>query len=85
MRKCWELSPNDRPLFEELYKNTSKYIEHMAGYLELGFNPFARVSSSVDQKQTEGEVESEVAINVIPPSLNTSEGHLTYANTTVLD
>ena len=41
MWKCWETSPDDRPTFKELHKNTSKYIEHIAGYLEMGFNPFA--------------------------------------------
>ena len=40
MSKCWETSPDDRPTFKELNKNTSKYIEHIAGYLEMGFNPF---------------------------------------------
>ena len=79
------MSPNDRPHFEEIYKNTSKYIECMAGYLELGFNPFAKISSSVDEKQTEGEAESEVTINVIPPSVDTSEGHTIFTNTTAID
>ena len=51
------MSPNDRPHFEEIYKNTSKYIECIAGYLELGFNPFAKMSSIGDQKQTEGETD----------------------------
>ena len=41
MKKCWETVPDDRPTFKELRKNTSKYIEHIAGYLEMGFNPFA--------------------------------------------
>ena len=42
MKKCWEIMPEDRPTFKELRKNTSKYLEHIAGYLEMGFNPFAR-------------------------------------------
>ena len=53
------MSPNDRPQFEELYKGTSKYVEGIAGYLELEFNPFEKISSNGDQKQTEGKAESE--------------------------
>ena len=50
MKKCWETMPNDRPTFKELRKNTSKYIEHIAGYLEMGFNPFAG-GASVHKKR----------------------------------
>ena len=41
MLQCWETMPDERPFFKILYKNTSKYIEGIAGYLEIGFNPFA--------------------------------------------
>ena len=41
MVQCWEAMPDERPSFKILYKNTSKYIEGIAGYLEIGFNPFA--------------------------------------------
>ena len=41
MMKCWETVPDDRPTFKELCIHASKYIEHIAGYLEMGFNPFA--------------------------------------------
>ena len=40
MKKCWETIPEERPNFKELHKNTSKYLEHIAGYLEMEFNPF---------------------------------------------
>ena len=57
MRECWETSPDDRPTFKELNTNTNKYIEHIAGYLEMGFNPFARdgerVKSAVEEKDDE--------------------------------
>ena len=76
------MSPNDRPHFEKLYKNTSKYVEGIAGYLELGFNPFERIS---DEKQTEGEAESEVTINVTQPSVDTSKGHTILTTTTGVD
>jgi hypothetical protein len=37
MMQCWMAAPEDRPTFKELYVTTSNYIEHMAGYLQLGF------------------------------------------------
>ena len=57
MKKCWEMAPDDRPPFKQLYKNTSIYIERIAGYLELGFNPFAGMEdvSRVEEKQMEDE------------------------------
>ena len=80
MRKCWETSPDDRPTFKELYSNTSKYIERIAGYLEMGFNPFAgdgeRVKSAVEEK--EEEAMSEVAIQVIPASVPHDMVHSTF-------
>ena len=58
MRKCWEMIPEKRPSFKELRTNTSKYIEHIAGYLDLGFNPFAaakRAKSVSEEKHVENE------------------------------
>ena len=46
MKKCWEIMPEDRPTFKELRKNTSKYLEHIAGYLEMGFNPFTKAQKT---------------------------------------
>lgn len=40
MMKCWDIVPENRPCFKELYMITSKHIERIAGYLEMGFNPF---------------------------------------------
>ena len=45
---------DDRPPFMELYRSTSKYIEHIAGYLELGYNPFAGKKQRTGQPD-EGE------------------------------
>ena len=42
MRECWERAPEDRPTFKDLYSNVSKYIERVAGYLHLGYNPFTQ-------------------------------------------
>ena len=41
MLQCWELAPDKRPSFKTLYTNTSIFIEGLAGYLEMGFNPFS--------------------------------------------
>ena len=82
MRKCWETSPDDRPTFKELYTNTNKYIERIAGYLEMGFNPFAgdgeRVKSAVEEK--DDEMMSEVAIHVFPASVQNNVAHSTFTN-----
>ena len=40
MKECWDIVPDDRPSFKEIHTNTSKYTERIAGYLEIGFNPF---------------------------------------------
>ena len=63
MRKCWETSPDDRPTFKELYTNANKCIERIAGYLEMGFNPFAGdgecVISAVEDKDDDVGVQSD--------------------------
>lgn len=38
--QCWKMSPEDRPTFKEICSSVSKFIERVAGYLEIGFNPF---------------------------------------------
>ena len=53
MRKCWEIVPENRPSFSELYTITSKYVEQMAGYLELGFNPFSRKEETTCMEKDE--------------------------------
>jgi serine/threonine protein kinase len=45
MLTCWEAVPDERPSFKTLYNNGSKIIEGIAGYLEIGFNPFTAVTS----------------------------------------
>ena len=54
MRRCWERLPHDRPTFEELYLHISQYIEHMAGYLDMGFNPFAGEKETAGEKTEDG-------------------------------
>ena len=49
------MSPEDRPTFRELCSNVSKFIECIAGYLEIGFNPFTAAACGVE----EGEVSEE--------------------------
>ena len=86
MRKCWEKAPNDRPTFKELYSSISKYIEHIAGYLDMGFNPFSGGEGPGQKScddgtcseggETENEVEEEdFQFHVIPPSQQTNGEH----------
>ena len=62
MKECWETIPDTRPSFKQLYSNISKYIERIAGYLEIGFNPFAEDEgtneSAMDVKNV-GEIEAD--------------------------
>ena len=80
MMKCWEMVPENRPTFKELHINTSKYIERIAGYLELGFNPFlgegfSVAKVSVDRMQKE-EVEQQMECAVVTStSVETSVEH----------
>ena len=81
MRKCWETSASDRPTFKELYSNTSKYIEHIAGYLDLGFNPFKSKKRVEEDEVEERGFESPVAIQVTPASVETNLAHTTFTDT----
>ena len=84
--KCWEAAPDDRPSFKELHTTTSKYIECIAGYLEMGCNPFGglkKVKTTLnknDEKDEEVAFESTVSIQVIPPSVETSVAHSALTN-----
>ena len=79
MMKCWETVPDDRPTFKELCTNTNKYIERIAGYLEMGFNGDGeKVKSAVEEK--DDEAVSEVAIQVIPASVQNDIAHSTFTN-----
>ena len=84
--KCWEAAPDDRPSFKELHTTTSKYIECIAGYLEMGFNPFGGVKqitttlSENDPKDEEVAFESTVSVLVIPPSVDTSVAESALTN-----
>ena len=40
MRQCWQMTPGERPTFSELCLKVSKLIENIAGYLQMGYNPF---------------------------------------------
>ena len=78
MRKCWEILPENRPSFNELYRITSTYIERMAGYLELGFNPFSGKDGVTCMEQNEND---EVAIEEAPEQDEMCELHDTVINT----
>ena len=85
MRECWEKMPDNRPALEELYMNTSKHIEHIAGYLDMEINPFAevgRVKSTIKEKEREGRgFGSEVAIQVTPGPVSVQKS-ANHTNTT---
>ena len=58
--QCWKMSPEDRPTFKELCSSVSKFIERIAGYLEIGFNPFTAAVIG----EGEGEEEKSEAYQV---------------------
>ena len=74
MLQCWEAMPDERPSFKILYKNTSKYIEGIAGYLEIRFNPFAghdltgagEVGYTVEMQDNMESMEPVVSVQVTP-------------------
>ena len=63
MNQCWQMAPENRPTFKEMYSTISAYIEHEADYLQLGLNPFAgsfaggMEESEVEDDGEDGEVE----------------------------
>ena len=62
MRQCWQTVPDDRPPFSELCVTISKFIEHIAGYLQVGYNPFTQAGrkKAVEEGESEkGEEEEE--------------------------
>ena len=78
MLQCWESAPDNRPYFKTLYTNTSKFIEGLAGYLDVGFNPFATTTASELGEEEDanemsgnekGPPELVVTVKVIPPSV----------------
>ena len=88
MKKCWEKVPRDRPTFKELHSNISKFIEHIAGYLDMGFNPFSggtkeAGSSYDDGVELKGEKEGEEGgfqVQVTPPSVQANGAHTDFTD-----
>ena len=77
MLQCWESIPDKRPSFKTLYTDTSKLIEGIAGYLEIGFNPFTaggeeESTNERGDREKEGE-ESHVIVQVIPASVDVDD------------
>ena len=56
--QCWEKALESRPTFKELYSNISKYIERVAGYLDIAFNPFT--AGGEGGEEGEGEEEADI-------------------------
>ena len=86
MMECWEATPDDRPSFKELQITTSKHTEQIAGYLEIGYTPFVgmeKVKTNIIEnkpKDEKDELEFKVSIQVIPPSVDTSEAQAALNN-----
>ena len=81
MRKCWEIVPENRPSFSDLYTITSKYIERMAGYLELGFNPFSGKEGVTYMEQNEKDEVASDALEEVPALDEVREPHNPVVNT----
>ena len=76
MKKCWVKNPEDRPTFKELYTDISIYIERIAGYLQLGYNPFTpRFGNHIRDKDKDDKrwEEGDSQFQVIPPSVPTKD------------
>ena len=87
MMKCWEAAPDNRPSFKELYKDTSKYAQLIAGYLEIDCNPFAGMvevttTKENDQQDEVDGCECTVSIQVTPATMDTSVAEGAVTNTT---
>ena len=70
------MSPRKRPTFQELHSSISKYIERIAGYLQMGFNPFAggmrrqvTVGGGGRERELGGAEEYGLQVQVTPPSV----------------
>ena len=57
--QCWKMSPEDRPTFKEICSSVSKFIERVAGYLEIGFNSFTEGGAG-EGGEEEGEGEDKI-------------------------
>ena len=93
MMRCWMTAPEDRPTFKELHVTVSNYIEHLAGYLQLGFNHFNGGNvgdreegerweqTGWEEEEVEGDDVS-VSIKLIPSSVN-SRVHRLFSKTNI--
>ena len=77
MLQCWKLSPEDRPTFEQICSNVSKFIERIAGYLEIEFNPFT------GGRTGEGGEEGEKEEDKIETEKGEDEGEKKEASVTI--
>jgi serine/threonine protein kinase len=89
MKQCWEMVPEDRPSFKELSPIISSLIERIAGYLQIGFNPFTggggrdRECEEGKEEERDGEKEEEVEPEAeTPVTQSANEAHTISTNTT---
>ena len=64
------MAPGDRPPFSELCVTISKFIEHIAGYLQVGYNPFTVKEKNEEKKEGENEEESDLDRHSISKDYN---------------
>ena len=53
------MAPEGRPTFAELGFTISKLIEHIAGYLQMGYNPFTWGMGKEEEDKVEEEEEED--------------------------
>ena len=80
------MSPSRRPSFKEVHSNISKYIDHIGGYLKMGVNPFTsqgegKETAEDGERDGNGHREARLALQVIPPSLETNGCQIQLFNT----
>ena len=69
MLQCWDSTPDKRPTFNMLYMDTSRFIEEIAGYLEMGFKSIQRKTEEfIIQTINVDDLEPSAASQIIPPS-----------------
>ena len=59
MRNCWEMAPEERPTSRRLCLSISKFIEHMADYMQMEYNPFTVGRVEEEEEQESGEEKKE--------------------------
>ena len=65
MKKCWKISPGDRPRFSELVATLDKTLQSVAGYMELSMTLVQPVTGGSGGEE---EVEDWTGYEVMEPA-----------------